>query len=119
MFDRYGSYPDFNMPSLWKPRVDVCRGPRGWLCKVDLAGVRRQDIKVLLQANQVHVSGMRRDVVLDRKWRHHILEISYSRFERKIELPDDLSNAEITIDYRDGMLLIWIIFDRENVSWEK
>jgi HSP20 family molecular chaperone IbpA len=40
------------------------------------------------------------------------MEISYNRFRKSIELPVKLEEAEIRLDYKDGMLLIRI--NREN-----
>jgi len=37
------------------------------------------------------------------------MEISYSRFERSIELPLDLDRSEIRTEYRDGMFLLEIL----------
>jgi len=34
------------------------------------------------------------------------MEISYSRFERTIELPCDVDHFRILTEYRDGMLLL-------------
>jgi len=34
------------------------------------------------------------------------MEIAYNRFERTIELPCDLAHARITVECRDGMLLL-------------
>jgi HSP20 family molecular chaperone IbpA len=34
------------------------------------------------------------------------MEIAYNRFERTIELPCDLARAQITVECRDGMLLL-------------
>jgi HSP20 family molecular chaperone IbpA len=39
---------------------------------------------------------------------HYSMEISYSRFERTIELPDDLDTARFRLDYRDGILYVRI-----------
>jgi HSP20 family protein len=36
------------------------------------------------------------------------MEIAYSRFERSVELPCNLDRADITTEYRDGMLLVRI-----------
>ena len=36
------------------------------------------------------------------------MEISYNRFRRSIELPIDLTQADIRSEYRDGMLLVLI-----------
>jgi HSP20 family molecular chaperone IbpA len=34
------------------------------------------------------------------------MEIAYNRFARTIELPCDLEHARITVECRDGMLLL-------------
>jgi len=36
------------------------------------------------------------------------MEISYSQFQRTIELPENLDHARITTEYRQGMLLVRI-----------
>jgi HSP20 family molecular chaperone IbpA len=36
------------------------------------------------------------------------MEIAYSDFERSLELPCDLGRADITTEYRDGILLVRI-----------
>ena len=34
------------------------------------------------------------------------MEIAYNRFERTLDFPRDLAQARITVEYRDGMLLL-------------
>jgi HSP20 family protein len=51
---------------------------------------------------------VRRDWLIREGCFYHSLEISYSRFERVIEFPVDLSQAKVSTDYRDGMLLVQI-----------
>lgn len=92
----------------WRPSVDVYRGERGWLVKCDLAGVRREDIRITLSGRRMTIGGVRRDWSISEGHRVYSLEISYDRFERTIELPVDLEQAAMEIDYRDGMLLIAI-----------
>lgn len=99
------SFPRFERAS---PNVDVYRGPSGWLCKVDLAGVSPEDVRVELRRCAIVVSGVRRDVQVGQGWRHYSLEISYSRFERVIELPEDLSGAQMHTVHRAGMLLVLV-----------
>jgi HSP20 family molecular chaperone IbpA len=36
------------------------------------------------------------------------MEISYSSFERSVDLPADPANDPVQTDYRDGMLLVRI-----------
>jgi HSP20 family molecular chaperone IbpA len=36
------------------------------------------------------------------------MELAYSDFERVLELPFDLQRADVSSEYRDGMLLVHI-----------
>lgn len=92
----------------WQPFVDVYRTRDGWLLKADLAGVRPEDIDVSVHGTRLTIRGVRRDWSLDEGCCHYRLEISYSRFERAIDLPDNLERAGITSELREGMLLVRI-----------
>lgn len=92
----------------WQPAVDVYRTSWGWMLKLDLAGVRMEDIHVHVSKRSVSVSGLRRDCTLEEGCRHYSMEITYSRFQRTVELPDDLHKADIRMDYRDGILYVRI-----------
>lgn len=93
-------------PSTWRPPVDVYRCKDGWLVKCELAGVRREDIEVALSENSLRISGTRRDWAILEGHRIYSMEICYDRFERLVSLPCNLELAEITIEFRDGMLLV-------------
>lgn len=51
---------------------------------------------------------MRRDVRLEGECQSYRMEISYNQFERTVELPCDLSELDVSTDYRDGMLFVWL-----------
>src|SRR5262245_33290465 len=106
---------DACLEAPWQPNVDVYRTRTGWLIKFELAGVRAEDIDLQVLGNRMKLCGQRRDTVLEACHKsgepvpvHHRMEIAYSRFERTLELPCDLKKAEITTDYRDGLLLVRI-----------
>jgi HSP20 family protein len=92
----------------WRPAVDVYRGRHGWLVKFELAGVRPEDIDLTVLGRRLTVRGVRRDCTVLEGCRYYQMEIAYSHFERGIELPCDLERADITSEYRDGMLLVRI-----------
>ena len=93
----------------WQPPVDIYRATWGWTLKFDLAGVRMEDVHVHVGKHTVTVSGIRRDCMVEDGCRHYSMEITYSRFQRSIELPDnDLNTANMRMDYRDGILLVRI-----------
>jgi HSP20 family protein len=92
----------------WRPAADIYSTRRGLLVKFDLAGVRPQEIEVLARGKRLTVRGVRRDCALEEGCRYHSLEISYNRFERTLELPCNVEAAQISTDYRDGMLLVFL-----------
>jgi HSP20 family protein len=94
-------------PQDWQPAVDIYRTNSGWILKFDVAGVRLNDVHVHVSARNVTVSGVRRDWMMeDDGCRHYSMEISYSRFQRTVELPEDIQTAKLAVDYRDGILFV-------------
>jgi HSP20 family protein len=89
----------------WRPAADVYRTPDGWVIKFDLAGVRTEDIDLEVSGNTMVLRGTRRDCAPAGSQIYQ-MEIAYSRFERALRLPCDLSKAEIQTNYRDGLLFV-------------
>jgi len=92
--------------TCWHPLADVYRTRQGWLIKFDLAGVRPEDVQVSVSGRRLRVQGVRRDWCAEEGCRSYLLEISYSEFDRTLELPFDLEPAHIEMEYREGMLLV-------------
>jgi HSP20 family molecular chaperone IbpA len=75
--------------------------------KFDLAGIRAEDIQVLLDGSRLTVRGTRRDWTITEGQQAYSMEISYNRFERSIELPlEDVGQVRFESEYRDGMFLV-------------
>ena len=94
--------------ACWCPSVDIYRGGERWLVKFDLAGVRADDVQLRVQDRNLIVQGIRRDFSVLEDQRAYSMEISYNQFQRSVELPIDLTHAEICSEYRDGMFLVLI-----------
>jgi HSP20 family protein len=95
--------------TTWRPSADIYRIRGGWLVKFDLAGVRPEDIRVKVSGRRLTLEGTRRDWQIAEGQQHYCMEISYSHFERSVELPADLEQARISTEYRDGMLLVRLL----------
>jgi|SRR5688572_29149331 HSP20 family protein len=93
---------------VWQPLADIYRVRQGWLIKVDLAGIRLEDVEITTSGKCLTVQGIRRDVLQEGSPNYYALEISYNKFRKMIELPVELEEAEIRLDYKDGMLMIRI-----------
>ena len=92
----------------WQPRADVYRVHDGWLVKLELAGVRPDEIRLVTEGDTLLVQGTRRDEHCHQGMGCHCMEISYSRFQRVLELPGLSDAAGIVTSYIDGMLLVRI-----------
>lgn len=67
---------------------------------------------VKIVGHSLVVTGTRRDRTLREGVWHYQMEITYSRFERTIELPCDLAHAEARTEYDNGLLTITFLEDR-------
>jgi HSP20 family protein len=92
----------------WAPPVDIYRTSDGWLLKFDLAGVRPSDFELETSGRRLTVRGVRRDWIVEElgPCSAYSMEITYSHFERTLELPCELQAMKIDTQYRDGMLLV-------------
>ena len=90
----------------WQPLADIYRGTRGWLIKLDLAGVQIEDVELHTSGRQLIVQGLRRDRSILGGHRAYSMEIAYNRFQRNIELPCNIEGAQIFTEYDNGMLLV-------------
>ena len=77
-----------------------------------LAGVRPEDIQLRIHGPRLVVAGVRRDLSIVEGQQSYSMEISYNRFERSVELPCDLGDAQFRSEYRDGMFLVTITIGR-------
>lgn len=94
--------------AIWRPPADVLYSGERWLIKLELPGVRADDLQIAVHGNSLRVSGCRRDLLMEQGLLYHSLEISYSRFDRAIELPFTIDPERMRWHYQDGMLLIHI-----------
>jgi HSP20 family protein len=102
----FGAATRLNSEIYWRPSADIYRTRTGWLIKVELAGVRLEDVDVSVRGSQITISGFRRDWKVEDDCSPYSMEISYNRFERTFELPRDVQGAEVQLEAREGILLI-------------
>jgi HSP20 family protein len=99
--------------TTWRPLADVFRCDESWIVKLELAGVSPEDIQILAAARKLTVTGVRRDTLDEKPLSHYLMEISYNRFERTIELPFDFDSRHLAVAYRNGILVVRIHINRE------
>jgi HSP20 family protein len=92
--------------SHWVPNTDVYVADGNLVIKVELAGMRQEDLELTSSGNRLMISGLRPDGCRAPKCKFLVMEINYGSFESVIELPPgyDLSQAQAT--YQNGFLRI-------------
>lgn len=98
---------------LWNPAADVYRVANGWVVKVDLAGVCTDELEIELHDSVLTIRGCRRDTHYREGFVYQQMEITYSRFEKFIQFPNQIEGATIRRDYRDGFLIIDVRSEQE------
>lgn len=94
---------------LWCPAADVYRTRDGWIVKVDLAGISSDDLQITLHGSTLELRGLRRDSSYAEGITYQQLEITYSRFEKRIQFPTSIEKATLERDYRDGLLVLKLV----------
>ena len=88
------------------PRADIHETAAGIRIILDLAGVTRDDIEIVIEGRLLRVAGARRESEVSDCLRYHQMEIPYGAFERIFHLPDVADAERVTAAYRDGFLQI-------------
>ena len=96
--------PDPN--AFWIPNANVLVNAAGELViKVELAGMSKKDIEIIIEGQRLTLSGQRPDPE-GKGAQYLVLEIHHGRFESVLEVPEafDLSRAQTA--YQNGMLRV-------------
>lgn len=99
-----GSGQELMTATDWVPAVDISETPEAYLIKAELAGVKREDIQVKVEAGQLILRGERRYEKEEKDHKQHRVERFYGSFSRAFSLPDDADEEHIKAEYRDGVL---------------
>ncbi|MBS1719752.1 MAG: Hsp20/alpha crystallin family protein [Armatimonadetes bacterium] len=105
--------PSLASGSHWEPRVDVLEEPHRLLIRIELAGVRSEDVALSFQpeSHSLVVRGVKLSDghAGDSEARYHQLEIPTGDFRREIKLPSvSIQTDEIRAQLRNGILLVSI-----------
>ena len=94
--------------TYWVPNTDVylMDGGSGIVIKVELAGMRREDLELTVEGNRLKISGQRPDGCRPSKCSFLVMEINYGAFESVIELPEGYDLLQAKPAYQNGFLRI-------------
>lgn len=72
--------------------------------RMDLPGLKVEDIEVETTDRTLTVSGERKEKIEEKKKRFYRVERRVGRFSRSVSLPCDIVQAKVKAEYKDGVL---------------
>ena len=90
----------------WKPNADVFVTEGRLVIKVELAGMRREDLELCMDGQVLIVSGKRPDGCREGKCKFQVMEIDYGTFERELPVPPEFDLSQAQAVYQNGFLRV-------------
>src|SRR5580700_633933 len=90
----------------WVPNTDVYSTDEGIVVKVELPGMKSENLEITVEGNRLRISGNRPDCCRAPKCTFLVMEISYGPFESVLELPPGFDLSQAKAVYVNGFLRI-------------
>lgn len=90
----------------WIPNTDVYTTDDGLVVKVELSGMRREDLELAVEGNRLIITGQRPDNCRPPGSKFLVLEINYGSFECVIEIPANYDLSQAKAAYQNGFLRV-------------
>jgi HSP20 family protein len=88
------------------PAIDMYTRNDAMVLRMDLPGIKKDEVEVLATENRLTVSGMRKPAFGINKDDYRINEVSYGNFSRTFNLPVNIDSGKIEANLQDGILEI-------------
>jgi HSP20 family protein len=99
--------PEHGSRAHWAPNTDVYQTDEGLVIKVELAGMRSENLQITVEeGNKLRISGERPDGCRAAKFNFLAMEIYYGPFENVLELPPGYDLSQAKASYLNGFLRI-------------
>ena len=115
LFDE-AAWPFFKAPMLgarpfietasWIPGIDVFEKDNRLVTKIDLPGMKKEDVKVEVADGQLVISGERKRENEEKKNDFYRCEREYGSFYRMVPLPEGVKLEDVKAVFVDGVLEI-------------
>ena len=92
----------------WRPPVDIYETGAGFVLKVELAGVEKEDVSVEVKDNVLTLKGER---LLDpeiKDEQYYRKERTFGKFQRSFTLQDSIRPEQVKASFKNGVLTITV-----------
>jgi HSP20 family protein len=103
----YGEFADRLQGDHWQPDVDVFETETDVVVRVELAGVRQEDVRVSVDGDQLRISGHRATGESEAISLHQ-MEIAAGPFDRRLRIPVPFERERVSARLSEGVLTIML-----------
>lgn len=108
MFEESG-WPAFRTRQLtgsagWSPNLDVFEKDHRLIARIDLPGMKKEDVKVEVADGHLTISGERKHETEEKKEKFYRCECDYGSFYREILLPEGATLNSAKATFENGVL---------------
>jgi len=92
--------------AVWMPLTDIYEDKEKYTLKLDLPGIKKDDVKISFVDNKLSISGERSQESEHKDSKCHRIERSFGRYYRSFNLPENVQSDKIIAEFKDGQLTI-------------
>ncbi len=96
---------DTRRPML-RPAMDVIENDKEITIRIDLPGMKPDDVSVEMEDDVLTISGEMGDTIEKEGDRYHYRERSYGSFQRSLRLPNTVDKEKVDATFEHGVLTI-------------
>lgn len=101
-----GSTPPARFPSWSILAGEMEETEKAILVRLEVPGLERDDLDLMIEGNTLRVSGEKRYVREDEGGSYHIMERAYGSFQRVIQLPQEVDAVQAEASLNNGVLTV-------------
>ena len=105
---RTGGRQQGGAPSQWAPALDVLQEDRDIVVRVELPGVKPEDVDITFHNGVLTISGERETEEQGESSGYYVRERRYGPFRRSISLPEGVEQESIRARFENGLLEVTI-----------
>ena len=91
--------------SGWSPALDLYQNNDNVIARVELPGMRKEDIEISLHDGMLTINGERKSETSEGE-KAERTERYVGKFRRSVSLPTQVDTNKVTANYRDGILTV-------------
>jgi HSP20 family protein len=98
-------FPEF-YPRVWAPTIEVFERNEKFVVRVDLPGLKKEDVKIQVTHDELTIEGERKFEKEEKEEGFYRSERTYGTFCRRIPIPEHVKAEDAIAAFKNGVLEI-------------